>query len=99
MSEIINYTVTIDGETIQVPAGTSILNAARAIGGKVVPPAMCYYSKLDDTGGKCRTCLVEVSKGSEKDPRPMPKLVASCRTNVMDGMEVRNQIARSVSGI
>lgn len=41
MSEIINYTVTIDGETIQVPAGTSILNAARAIGGKVVPPAMC----------------------------------------------------------
>lgn len=34
MSEIINYTVTIDGETIQVPAGTSILNAARAIGGR-----------------------------------------------------------------
>ena len=96
MSEIINYTVTIDGETIQVPAGTSILNAARAIGGKVVPPAMCYYSKLDDTGGKCRTCLVEVSKGSEKDPRPMPKLVASCRTNVMDGMEVRNQMSDKV---
>ena len=34
--------------------------------------------------------LVEVSKGSEKDPRPMPKLVASCRTTVMDGMEVKN---------
>jgi NADH-quinone oxidoreductase subunit G len=33
---------------------------------------------------------VKVSKGSEKDPRPMPKLVASCRTNVMDGMEVQN---------
>jgi NADH-quinone oxidoreductase subunit G len=31
-----------------------------------------------------------VSKGSEKDPRPMPKLVASCRTGVMDGMEVQN---------
>lgn len=57
---------------------------------------MCYYSKLDDTGGKCRTCLVEVSKGSEKDPRPMPKLVASCRTNVMDGMEVRNQMSDKV---
>ena len=42
------------------------------------------------SGGKCRTCLVEVSKGSEKDPRPMPKLVASCRTTVMDGMEVKN---------
>src|SRR5690606_13471280 len=32
----------------------------------------------------------KVSKGSEKDPRPMPKLVASCRTTVMDGMEVQN---------
>jgi NADH-quinone oxidoreductase subunit G len=51
---------------------------------------MCYYSKLEGSGGKCRTCLVKVSKGSEKDPRPMPKLVASCRTGVMDGMEVQN---------
>jgi NADH-quinone oxidoreductase subunit G len=51
---------------------------------------MCYYSKLKTSGGYCRTCLVEVSKGSEKDPRPMPKLVASCRTTVMDGMEVKN---------
>jgi NADH-quinone oxidoreductase subunit G len=42
------------------------------------------------SGGRCRTCLVEVSKGSEADPRPMPKLVASCRTTVMDGMEVKN---------
>ena len=34
--------------------------------------------------------MVKVSKGSEKDPRPMPKLMASCRTTVMDGMEVMN---------
>jgi len=91
MSDTQNFTVTIDGQTIQVAPGTTILNAARMIGGEVVPPAMCYYSKLNDSGGKCRTCLVEVSKGSEKDPRPMPKLVASCRTTVMDGMEVRNR--------
>ena len=70
--------------------GTTILNAARQIGGDLVPPAMCYYSKLEGSGGKCRTCLVKVSKGSEKDPRPMPKLMASCRTTVMDGMEVQN---------
>lgn len=82
--------VTIDGISIEVEAGTSILNAARQIGGDIVPPAMCYYSKLEGSGGKCRTCLVKVSKGSEKDPRPMPKLVASCRTAVMDGMEVQN---------
>ena len=82
--------VTIDGITVEVEPGTSILNAARQIGGDIVPPAMCYYSKLEGSGGKCRTCLVKVSKGSEKDPRPMPKLVASCRTGVMDGMEVQN---------
>lgn len=82
--------VTIDGITLQVPEGTTILNAARQLGPELAPPAMCYYSKLQDSGGKCRTCLVEVAAGSEKDPRPMPKLVASCRTNVMDGMVVKN---------
>lgn len=85
-----NFKVTIDNITVEVPAGTTILEAARKIGGDVTPPAMCYYSKLEGSGGKCRTCLVEVSKGSEKDPRPMPKLMASCRTTVMDGMEVKN---------
>ena len=46
--------VTIDDITIEVEAGTTILNAARKIGGEVVPPAMCFYSKLPGTGGKCR---------------------------------------------
>lgn len=82
--------VSIDGIPVDVAPGTTILNAARQIGGEIVPPAMCYYSKLAGSGGKCRTCLVKVSKGSDKDPRPMPKLVASCRTTVMDGMEVQN---------
>lgn len=88
--EVVNFKVTIDGIPVEVAPGTTILNAARQIGGDIVPPAMCYYSKLEGSGGKCRTCLVKVSKGSEKDPRPMPKLVASCRTTVMDGMEVQN---------
>jgi NADH-quinone oxidoreductase subunit G len=82
--------VTIDGHTTEVEEGSTILQAARKIGGEIVPPAMCYYSKLKGSGGKCRTCLVKVSKGSEKDPRPMPKLVASCSTPVQDGMEVQN---------
>lgn len=96
MSETPKFKVTVDNISIEVPAGTTILNAARMIGGDVTPPAMCYYSKLKDSGGKCRTCLVEVSKGSEKDPRPMPKLVASCRTTVMDGMEVKNITSEKV---
>ncbi len=84
------FKVTIDNISIEVAPGTTVLQAAREIGGDVTPPAMCYYSKLEGSGGKCRTCLVEVSKGSDRDERPMPKLMASCRTQVMDGMEVKN---------
>ncbi|MFT4070497.1 MAG: 2Fe-2S iron-sulfur cluster-binding protein [Dysgonamonadaceae bacterium] len=80
--------ITIDGHTIEVEAGTTVLQAARMIGGPSVPPTMCYYSKLKDCGGKCRCCLVEVTKGSDRDPRPMPKLQPSCVTAVQDGMEV-----------
>lgn len=97
MSEVPKIKVTIDNITVEVPNGTTILEAARMVGGDVAPITMCYYSKLKGTGGKCRTCLVEVSKGSEKDPRPMPKLVASCRTGVMDGMEVKSMTSERVA--
>jgi NADH-quinone oxidoreductase subunit G len=82
--------VTIDDIEVEVEPGTTILNAARKIGGHVVPPAMCYYSSLKGSGGKCRTCLVKVSQSSATDTRPMPKLVASCRTPVQNGMVVQN---------
>jgi NADH-quinone oxidoreductase subunit G len=39
---------------------------------------------------------VEVAAGSTADPRPMPKLVASCSTNVMDGMIVKNKTSQKV---
>ncbi len=90
------FKVTIDNITTDVDEGTTILEAARKIGGKIVPPAMCYYSKLKGTGGKCRTCLVKVTNSSTKDPRPMPKLVASCSTPVQDGMVVENITSQEV---
>ena len=68
------FKVTIDNITVEVEPGTTVLMAARKIGGDVTPPAMCFYSKLKGSGGKCRTCLVEVAAGSTADPRPMPKL-------------------------
>lgn len=80
----------IDGIEVEVADGTTILNAARQIGGPSVPPAMCYYTSLKGSGGKCRVCLVKVAQGSGKDPRPIPKLVASCSTPVADGMVVQN---------
>ncbi len=88
--------VTIDGQTIEVAPGTTVLEAARMIGGEVTPPAMCYYGKLEGSGGKCRTCLVEITEGSAQRPTPMPKLQVSCRTNVMDGMVVKNRTSERV---
>jgi NADH-quinone oxidoreductase subunit G len=88
--------VTIDDIEIEVEEGTTIMNAARQVGGDIVPPAMCYYSSLPGTGGKCRTCLVEVAAGSTKDPRPMPKLMVSCSTQCQDGMIVKNRTSERV---
>ena len=88
--------ITFDGIEVEVPDGTTILNAARQIGGSIVPPAMCYYTPLKGSGGKCRACLVRVAAGSTKDPRPMPKLVASCVTPVQDGMVVENTKSEQV---
>ena len=88
MSDVQNVKVTIDGVDIMVPPGTTILQAARMLDNESVPPAMCFYTPLTESGGKCRTCLVRVAAGSEKDPRPMPKLMPSCKTTVMDGMVV-----------
>ncbi|MHC2991398.1 NADH dehydrogenase [Pontibacter sp. HJ8] len=82
--------ITFDGIEVEVEDGTTILQAARKIGGNVVPPAMCFYTPLKGSGGKCRVCLVKVTQGSARDPRPMPKLVASCITPVQDGMVVEN---------
>lgn len=88
--------VTIDNITLEVEQGTTIMQAARQIGPEIAPPAMCYYEPLKASGGKCRGCLVKVTAGSEKDPRPMPKLVPACLTQVQDGMIVENTINEEV---
>ncbi len=88
--------VTIDNISIDVEPGTTIMQAARKISAHIAPPAMCYYEPLKGTGGKCRACLVKVTAGSEKDPRPMPKLVPSCITTVQEGMVVENTINEQV---
>jgi len=96
MSEVQLIKVTIDGKELQVPVGTTILEASRMLADESTPPAMCFYKPLTESGGKCRTCLVKVTAGSEKDPRPMPKLVPSCKTGVMDGMVVESKTSPQV---
>ncbi|WP_428664222.1 2Fe-2S iron-sulfur cluster-binding protein [Runella sp.] len=90
------FKITFDGIEIEVPPGTTIMQAGRQLGPQYAPPAMCYYEPLKGTGGKCRACLVKVAAGSAKDPRPMPKLVPSCITTVQDGMVVENTTNESV---
>ena len=72
--------VTIDGATVQVPAGTSIMRAAGENGCAI--PKLCATDSLEPFGS-CRMCLVEVD-GRKGTP-------ASCTTPVEDGMVVRTQ--------
>lgn len=67
----------IDGKSIEVPEGTTVLNAARML--DIPIPTLCHHPKLTPFGG-CRLCLVEI-KG-------IPRPVTSCTTPVSEGMEV-----------
>lgn len=71
-------TVTIDGQTVLVPAGTSVLDAARSIGIKI--PALCHDPDLTPVGA-CRLCVVEIEN--------MRNLPASCVTTCTEGMVIR----------
>ncbi|MBN8871396.1 MAG: NADH-quinone oxidoreductase subunit G [Rhodospirillales bacterium] len=70
--------VTIDGIEVEVPNGSTIIQAAEAAGIEI--PRFCYHERLS-IAGNCRMCLVEV----EKAP---PKPIASCGYPVADGMVV-----------
>ena len=70
--------VTIDGIEVEVPNGSTVIQAAEAAGVEI--PRFCYHERLS-VAGNCRMCLVEI----EKMP---PKPVASCGMPVSDGMIV-----------
>ena len=72
-----NITMKINGVQISVPAGSTILEAARMAHIKI--PTLCYLKEINEIGA-CRICVVEV-KGAKS-------LVASCVYPVSEGMEV-----------
>ncbi len=76
-------TVTIDGVSVRVPRGTSIMRAAVAAGVKI--PKLCATDSLEPFGS-CRLCLVEI-EGRKGTP-------ASCTTPVESGMTVHTQSPR-----
>ena len=75
--------VDIDGVTVTVPAGTSVMRAASEAGLSV--PKLCATDSLEPFGS-CRLCLVEID-GRKGTP-------ASCTTPVEPGMVVHTQTPR-----
>ena len=75
----------IDGRAVSVPAGTTIVEAAREAG--VAIPTLCYLKDVSNVGS-CRVCVVEV-EGT-------PELVAACKTPVIEAMRVRTDTPRVI---
>ncbi|MBC8075326.1 MAG: molybdopterin-dependent oxidoreductase, partial [Chloroflexales bacterium] len=98
-----DVTLVINGNTVSVPAGTNVVDAAKAAG--VPIPVFCYHPKMKAVG-MCRMCLVEVwtpkmdpatrqpvldDSGKPVLALMMNKLQAGCTTPVSPGMEVRTE--------
>jgi formate dehydrogenase major subunit len=78
-----NVTLTIDGQRVTVPEGTSIMRAAMEVGTQI--PKLCATDMVE-AFGSCRLCLVEI-EGRAATP-------ASCTTPVAPGMVVKTQTER-----
>jgi NADH dehydrogenase/NADH:ubiquinone oxidoreductase subunit G len=76
-------TLTIDGRQVTAPAGTSILDAARAAGVEI--PTICYHPSLT-ANAVCRLCAVEVQGARTLQP--------ACVAPVTEGMAVSTRSER-----
>ena len=70
-------TLTIDGRTVTVPEGTTILEAAQTL--RITIPTLCYLKDINEIAA-CRICMVEVEGYA--------RLVPSCDSAVAEGMVV-----------
>jgi NADH-quinone oxidoreductase subunit G len=102
-------TVTIDGQQVQVPEGTLVVDAAKKIGIDI--PVFCYHPKMEPVG-MCRMCLVEIGRPvvdratgdivREADGSPKiqfsPKLETACTNQVAEGMVVLGMTEKARAG-
>ena len=79
--------LTIDGRALDVPKGTTVIQAARQLGVEV--PHYCWHPGLS-VAGNCRVCLVEVEG--------MPTLQIACNLPVADNMVVRTASDKAKRG-
>ncbi len=78
MADTKQVSLTIDGQSIQVPGGTTIMEAAETLGVRI--PRLCYHPELS-LQGSCRVCIVAVEG--------MDFFMASCSVAVWEGMRVQ----------
>lgn len=79
--------ITIDGLLIDVPAGTTVLQAVQRLG--VHLPTLCYWEGLPPYGA-CRLCLVEMVE-------PRQEVIAACAFPVENGMRIDTRGPRAVA--
>jgi len=77
-------TFTIDGHTVEVERGTTILQAAHSLGIDI--PTLCYHPDLS-LHVSCRVCMVEDVRSG--------RLLASCATEAAEGMEISTRSSRA----
>jgi len=95
-------TLTIDNQSVTVPQGMLVVDAARKVGIDI--PVFCYHPKMEPVG-MCRLCLVEIGRPmvDRATGQPLmnddgtvkvqfgPKLETSCTTPVSEGMVVNTR--------
>jgi len=81
--------LTINDKAIEVPAGTTVLEAARQLGFTI--PTLCHQEGLKPYGG-CRLCLVEVTDGSRT------QLTTSCTYPATEGLVVQTDTEEVLEG-
>lgn len=77
MSDLV--TITIDGQSVETPVGTSVLAAALNAG--ICIPNLCWLPEVTPTGA-CRVCLVEVERHGRR------KMTASCTLEAKEGLVI-----------
>ena len=80
--------VTIDGRSLDVEKGNTILLAAREFGIHI--PTLCYMDHFSPYGG-CRLCVVEISTNGGK-----PSIDTSCTHQVSEGMVIQTRSPRVI---
>ena len=77
--------IQLDGQTVEVLEGSTVMHAAEKAGTYI--PHFCYHKKLS-IAANCRMCLVDV----EKAPKPLP----ACATPVTQGMIVHTKNDKAI---